>query len=398
MDQILYFIRYPLLLLRWKRIRRRGKTLRLRIGKVANFFQALNRAHAPYVVLRWFDEVPLTASSTTESQEDVDLLVHGEQLYQVVRIAARYPGKIRFDIYSPTGSRGTGYRGMPYYPPLFAEEILKCRKFYQGQFFIPAPKMHFLSLAYHLVYHKGIESGITTGADLPTTSKPKRDYAQSISQIATALKISLPQPITLTSLHQYLKSQMWSMPHDLMVRWPKQNPWIDHLIDQEESPLRDPAKIFDHLIVFLLRDDIFQSGLESRAVDLLGQRFHILRQENLDPEQTNRMLRMTRGGNWVEHKGTEFLPPRMAVICYDSEATPFTTGDPRQRKYPFLQNQNVLYKIEMREELSRLLPPGKKLIGIHGSDNAIETQHYLKTIYAGEYPQVLDHLKARMPS
>ena len=66
MPGIAQFFNHLIFRWRWKRTRRKGRTLRLRLGHVRDFLAALNEADISYVVLRWFDEVPLTPEAELE--------------------------------------------------------------------------------------------------------------------------------------------------------------------------------------------------------------------------------------------------------------------------------------------------------------------------------------------
>ena len=147
----------------WRKARKRGRTLRLRIGNVSKFLEQLNAMGIRYVVLRWFEEVPLDQASEAGFSQDIDFLMEHSRLDEVVRLAAEHPGGIKCDIYSPTGKRATGYKKMPYYPPVLGDEVLEHRVLYQDTFYVPEPDYFFKSLAYHLTYHKGTTSGIPSG-------------------------------------------------------------------------------------------------------------------------------------------------------------------------------------------------------------------------------------------
>jgi hypothetical protein len=380
--------------LKWRRARKRGKTLRLAIGKPLEFFKTLNNENLRYVVLRWFDDVPRTEAQEKSMQHDVDLLVDSFQIERICRVAARFPGKIKFDFYSQTGRLGTAFKKYPYYPPVLAEEILENRELHDGLFFVPALDAHLKSLAFHLVYHKGIASGIPTGVDLATEPAPSRDYLRRIESLSEKLPNPLPRPITLLSLHEFLKSANWSMPHDLMVRWPQQHEWMRWLIRHEEEIVADAAKQFPQLTVFLLRSDSVEPALVEKATELLKSKFKVLKTEKLSDEQVRRVVRSVRGGNWIEHKKTTLVEPRLALICEDPNPKLMAEDHPLRRKYPLVQNENVFLKNEVRARLNASFPIEPKRIAIHGSDNAIEAQHFLRAIYGANYERALAEIKS----
>ncbi len=75
------------------------------------------------------------------------------------------PGIQPVDVYSATGLPGADFRAMPYFPPYLADELLDRAVIHRGLCRVPAPREHFLSLAYHALYHKGGDSGIPSAND-----------------------------------------------------------------------------------------------------------------------------------------------------------------------------------------------------------------------------------------
>jgi len=393
MDSLAHYFRHLCLRWKWNRARRKGRTLRLRLGHFCEFFSALNEAGIPYVVLRWFDEVPLTPEAERGAVHDIDFLVDAKRLEEIIALASKFPGPVKCDFYSPTGRRATAFKKMPYYPPVFAEEILSNRELARNSFFVPTPDLHFKSLAFHLLYHKGAASGIPSGAETPTEANPVRSYASLLEQMGRELNIPIERPYTLLKLHDYLKAVEWSMPHDLMVRWPQQHDWLRWLARHEENLVRPFAEQMPNLIVFLLRADAVEPGMESKAVELLRTKFCLLKIERLDNVQIRRVMRSVRGGNWMEHGKTMLVEPRVALICDDPSPKPVAENDPFRQKYPFVTNENAFFKNEVRAQLNGLFPARPKRVAIHGSDNALEAQHYLLAIYGPRYAEAWGYLQ-----
>ncbi len=386
------FFRHQLFKLKWRRVRKRGQTLRLRVGSLPKFFAALNDAKIRYVVLRWFDEVPLTKAAEQNCRMDVDLLADFARLKEIVRIATRFPGTIKCDLYTNTGKLATAYKKYPYYPPILAEEILNERELFHKTFFVPSPAMHLKSLAYHLVYHKGTESGIPTGTEIASDPNPKREYQKFIESLGEQTRVNLKRPFTLLGLHEHLKSAGFAMPHDLMVRWPQQHDWMRWLTWHEEQPFENFARALPNGIVFLLRADAYEPAVEAKALELLQSKFRVLKTERLAPEQIHRVMRSVRGGNWVEHRDGVLVEPRVAWVCNDPNPRSVSENEPLRRKYPLVQNRNVLFKNEIRDALNESFPVRPRRVAIHGSDNAMETQHYLHAIYGERHAEICREL------
>ena len=103
-------------LARWRKKLKADKGFSLRLRNPTRFLQGLARENVPYVVLRWYDEVPQVLAGRLV--DDIDILVqHGS----LPGIAAAMPlfnfgrkaSKVKFDIYSDSGRSGLSYRKMP---------------------------------------------------------------------------------------------------------------------------------------------------------------------------------------------------------------------------------------------------------------------------------------------
>lgn len=341
--------------------------------------------------MRWFDEVPLTlqGEDKLESVNDIDILVDTEDFKLLALIASQHPGNIRFDVYNRTGRRGMSYASMPYYPPALASIILDKRVLYHDTFYVPEALTYFRSLAFHLVYHKGLDSGIPSGCHLQSNSNPKRPYQRFLTELGQGLGIKIEQPYTLLGLHEYLKQCGWEMPYDLFERWPHKSPWHQYLLEQETKVLEHWAEKLPNLLVFFIRQDLIEHNKTDMVYQMLEEKFSILKKEQLDQQQIGRVMHKVRGGNWIAHNGTWIIPPQIAVICYDHNPVPLAETDVNKIKsHPFVKNKNVFHKQEIRTRLTNKDNIPEKVFGIHGSDNAYEAQHMLRIIYTENTPDV----------
>lgn len=379
------------MLFKWKRRKRRKKSVRLRVSNIKELFRKFETNKINYVVLRWFDEVPLTPKEETDfgSDNDIDILIDTEDIKLLASIASQHPGKIRCDLFNPTGRRGLSFSKMPYYPPTLASLIISKSQRYKDSFNIPEPLTYFRSLAYHLTYHKGLYSGITTGCHLKSFPDAKRDYGKLLAELGQSLNIEIEQPYTLLAIHEYLQKTEWSMPFDLLKRWPQKSEWLDFLLQQESEQLKPWAEKLPHLMVFFVRQDIIEYGKTETVYKMLSEKFHIIKKEELKPQQTQRVLSQVRGGNWVAHNGTWTITPKIAVICYDfNPVTPDTDDQEKMKNYPHVENKNIFHKHDIRLRLAKTSDTPDQVFGIHGSDNAYEAQNMLHAIYAEKTPQI----------
>jgi hypothetical protein len=197
---------------------------------VEGFLRRLQHSNIPHAVLRWFDSLPEIAPG-----EDLDLLVDDAQLESVREILASGVGIQPIDLYSVSGHSSADFRGMPYYPPTCASQMLDRAIVHRSLCRIPAPREHFLSLAYHAVYHKGIASGVAEHAGaLPPGDKPEHDYHAVLASLAIQLGLELP--ITLTDLDAHLDQNGWRPPRETLARLAKHNTWLrSRLADAHEN-------------------------------------------------------------------------------------------------------------------------------------------------------------------
>ena len=375
-----HFINFLRIEFRRRKSKKRGGKFKLKIGNLPSFFQALNQAGIPYVVLRWFEEVPLTDLEEKEAINDIDFLFQHSDLKKIIRIGSQHPGKILAEFYSVSGKKGTSARGLPYYPPALASHIIENRILYKNTFYVPAPYEHFQSLCFHLVFHKGYDSGLPIDQDTPPKQTPKRDYADLLQQLAKKENITLEQPITLESLNLYLSKTQWTMPYDLKRRWRfSQKEWIEHLWKEEEKRDFTYAKKIPHLIVFLIRSDGSDSPeILQATIQKIKKHFTIEQTIELDEESQNRVIQNVRGGNWIEHGGKTLIPPTFALLCFDPSPQTFSKSHPDFRKNPHVTNANVLLKKEIREQINNDFPStNKKRVVLHSSDNTMEAHHHL---------------------
>ncbi len=376
----------------WRKRSRRKRNIRLKVGRLDKMFSEFHRRGISYVVLRWFDEIPGNPRQEAQFAEDIDLYWDGQSAEDLADVAIHHAGPVACDVFSVTGRGGTSYHGMPYYPPILGRMILEERQIRQNAFYVPSPMLHFFSLAYHLVYHKGLESGIPSGCELASNPSPKRKYGEKLQVLGQSLNISLLVPYTLMSLHDYLKQNDWDMPYDLLERWPLKSPWHLHLLMHEKSLLEHWAEKLPDLLVFFIREDILDRHLEERVYELLERKFTILRRIELSESQIQRVMRKVRGGSWIEHRGTTWIRPVKAVLCYDFNPAPVAQNDEKTNAYPLVRNRNVFWKHEIRDRLNETHGEDREIIGIHGSDNGYEAQHMLQAIFSERTDCVNDEL------
>jgi hypothetical protein len=187
---------------------------------VEGFLRALRERNVRYAVLRWFEALPRVGAG-----EDIDILVADADLPVLASLLDDEDGLVPCDIYTETSLPGTAYRGTSYLPPSRAADLLGRARLQAGLVRVPAPDDHFLSLAYHAVYQKGLASGLPTASPglVPTTA-PEHDYTAILADLARTL--SLDVRITMEDLDALLAERGWRPPADMISILSQHNPWL----------------------------------------------------------------------------------------------------------------------------------------------------------------------------
>ncbi len=349
---------------------------------IAGFFQRLQALKVPHAVLRWFERLPQLPAG-----EDLDLLVGDESLSAVRELLDSGPGLQAVDLYSVCGAPGADYQKLPYYPPYLAEQLLDRSVMHRGLCAVPSPRDHFLSLAYHAVYHKGAASGLpTSGETKPVALRPEHDYAMLLERMARRLGVTVP--ITIVDLDAYLDAEGWRPPHDMLVRLARKNKWLRTLVQHAADDEADAG-----LAVFLVRREALACGGVNRASKLIAEHgFQVVESIQLDPQQVETVARSIRGGNWGPGPWpTSGGPPVAAIVAHDPAPIPPTRRE--RRKFPFLANARLLNKDRIRDAFNANRPASKHCNAIHSSDNSREARDYLRIIAPERVAEILARVR-----
>jgi hypothetical protein len=320
----------------------------------------------------------------------LDLLVDDESLEQVRTLLDEGPGIQPIDLYSVTGLPGADFRSMPYLPPHLAEQVLARAVVRNGLCSVPATREHFLSLAYHALYHKGFDSGIpAVGTKRRTSARAGHDYAAILQRLA--VELGLDVEVTLESLDAYLDSQSWRPPHDMLIRLSHRNRWVRRLLKSSDNG----ASGDDRLAVFLVREEALNRGGVKRAAQLVAQHgFQILKICEFDTGRVPAIARTLRGGNWG--RGPWPIsggPPVAAIVAYDP--TPIAPSRRQKKRFPFIANARLLCKEHLRDAFNEGFPKDQHCNAIHSSDNGREALDYLRIIMPESVEELLSVTQSR---
>jgi hypothetical protein len=350
---------------------------------VEGFFGGLQAAKIRHAVLRWFETLPHVVAG-----EDLDLLVDDATLESVRKLLDSGPGLQAVDLYSVCGAPGADYRKLPYYPPYLADQLLARAETHRELCSVPAPHDHFLSLAYHAVYHKGHASGLAADGDSqPRVKRPEHDYARILADLAK--RLSMVVPITIAGLDNWLDAQGWRPPHDMLVRLARKNRALRPLVEQTKSGDADAS-----LAVFLVRREALARGGVKRAAKLIAEHgFEVVETISFAPDRIESIARSLRGGNWGAGPWPKSGGDPVAAIVTRDPA-PISPSRRERRKFPFLANARLLKKDAIRDAFNVNRPAAEHCNAIHSSDNGREARDYLRIIV----PERADEIIARASS
>ncbi len=401
----------------WREHRQPRRFLRKKYS-LQNFFAELDRRGVRYVVLRWFEALPVV-----NPQEDLDLLVHDEDLPLLDAFLAPYAirGAVRFDVYSVGGLPGSNYRGeLLYFPPQLSERILQNRVRWRNFCYVPARPEYFLSLAYHAVYHKGAQSGLpqdmrsrvvktTAGKPqrpVPRPPVPEHDYCTVLQKLAKELQLLPEVSVSLRGLHAYLVSAGMAPGTDVIRKLAGgQPPWLPR---HQRHPATPPPAVREHFLpppitmapphrcVFFIREWAATHHLDRFVLATLERHgFEIVFRQTLDPIQKQRAVRCVRGGNW--QRGPYPVSgglPQILVVTLDPHPLP---PDARlAAEQPCLTNARVHFtKKVLRDYLNSRLPVRAQTNILHSSDDDVEFAEYLQAVCPEQVGQIEREIRRR---
>lgn len=335
---------------------------------VASFFEALNSAGCRYIVLRWFEDLPDVGAG-----EDIDLLVSDEHATTLDRHLTRIPimGRIPVDVYSVSGLPEFSHRGIAYYPPQIASDLIAGAIRHPSGASVPNESDHFKSLAYHALYHKGYKSGLPIDdAKGPAIANPEHNYADVLRTLSERLGITIG--ISMKELDQYLKKNGWRPPVDALSKLSKRNKWCREIVEEELSSIRAPKG----LCVFVVRDAA--GGQLSKIKDFIREHdFDIVTTKVLDQDSKKLAESSLRGGNWgcgpYRRSGGA---PSTLIAAIDPK--PEHPSLELAEGHPEADNARVFkLKYKIRSWWNKEHSGGEPCNPIHTSDSARHAMHYM---------------------
>ena len=338
---------------------------------IEEFFQILRKRNIEYVVLRWFNNLP-----QVKDGEDLDLLVADKDLNEIRDLFGYDSSKQKFDIYSVSGLSGSDYKKIPYYPVHLAQKILEDRVFYKNLYTVPSPTKHYLSMLYHVVFHKGEKSGLLYGGKTCSRSKKSdHDYTSVINDIAEKNGFQKVDQ-NFETYYGVLEKEYWIPELDTLRILAQSDEWLSKLLKIDgKTDLED-----QNLMVFVIRDWVVKNCKMDTVLDYLKLHLiDVISIHHLDEKQKEKAAKYIRGGKWDKGPYPKSGGKPVAfIICYDYQ--PKWPSQFQLKLYPNLKNANTLIKHKIRDFLNAELFMWNHVNALHSSDDQKEAFLYIEKV------------------
>ena len=290
-----------------------------------------------------------------------------EQIDEVRNYLNQNPGSIRVHVWAASLPN---HREMSYFPPLLANKCIEESIESKCSAKIPTAENAFNLLAYHLVYHKGYLSGISSKQSKIFDVKKTERYKLELKLLAEESGIKMGA-IDLEHLDKHLSSQNLKPATDTLMKISKYNLWVRDSIKTKNT--RPDSHQF---YCYLVKRHVYNKHTVSQIESILeNNSFNIVYSNILTSIQVLRSRLVLRGGNWNQQFSSDInkeLPHDPVYLIVFSDKKYRTSSKMTSLK------QFIRTKIDKRD-----------ISGIHSSDNTKETLEYLKVIDQGLYIKVL---------
>jgi len=344
---------------------------------IEQLFTVLKQRDISYVVLRWFEDLP-----RIEAGEDIDFLVADQDLPRIDDLFSfRNRGGQPCDIYSVSGLQGSNFRDMPYYPPHLARRLLETRTWRKDIFAVPDQEHHFLSLAYHAVFHKGLKSGVTNSRqDLPEKDAD-HDYPQILRDLAADLP-DISVDIEFNALFRFLRDRNWAPELDTLRRLAVEDAWLWDLLPPESH---QPFAAQGETLLFVVREwAIANSKLDFICRMLEEAGLDIVQIVRLNENQKSAATRLIRGGKWDRGPfPVSGGPPVCFIVCFDPEPVPPAVEEGHE--HPFVKNRKVFLKHTIRDRINQEMLAFFHVNCLHSADDEFEVWEQIRQVLPGEF-------------
>lgn len=260
-----------------------------------------------YVVIRFYQKLP----HLYREGGDLDMLVSDADTEYLKNYLASNPGNIRVDVWNVSAPV---YNGVSYYIPRLATQILNNSVTGPAGSFVPNKKESLLSLIYHALYHKGINSGITsTTKGIESLNNPNNPYITEINNMSKQLNLNVGS--TMEELDDFMHLEGWQPKIDTLAKIAQWNEWAKVRFFNNSSFAGEPIS------VFILREVAVINTMVDEIKNLIRkQGFKIIESAHLEGESRVNASKYLRGGTWKDamfSESTTIFEPAYAMVIMD---------------------------------------------------------------------------------
>lgn len=346
----------------------------IRNGSRTQLLKEMKQRQIRYTLLRWFEDLP-----DWPEGEDMDFLIHGEDIHKVQDLFQLKQNSMPVDIYSHDGSGGLSYNGFAYYSPKLANRLIEEADYCEQYARIPAKELYFASLAYHAVYHKFHRSGLPLKSGLqPQFDEPENPYPALLARMSNELGLGLD--CSLLDLHCYLEEKKLAPSFDLFRKLSNIKPELSFFLKDDAHELCPVEK--GEVVAFVVRDWAIENGFldKLRREIESNLKLEILYEMPLHDEQKKNVRQEIRGGDWG--KGPHPVGgggPAVFWLCFDYHPVPAT--EKLTKVHPYIRNGNIThFKEYLRNYVEQRTLITKHANPLHSADDEIEAWHYLEVV------------------
>lgn len=360
--------------------------MRFYVDNVDKFFAWMESEGFNYAVLRGY-EPHLRTQLKIAGKADFDLLAE-DRAIAAIRERYKWTTKwngIKSDVYSVSTGFGADFLGYPIFPLPLANSILANRVRCEDRFYIPSDEDYFLSLIYHLVYHKAEKSNIAL--DDPALAR-KCKYLSTLETLAA--RIGIKPEWTLSWLHGYLVEKGYPLDRQRLISF-LYNDFSRHRKSYFYALLANVEP--GELNLFVIRKVAVKAALHGHLIDELAKRYNIITMKDIPWQFRMFNSNKMRGGKWK--RGGK---PYIAIVVFDPHPIP---SDEENRKiHPFVFNSNQFIKRDLREWFVAKASVSDKDNALHSTDNEAEAIGHLPLFFSREERQAiyaeLDRLRSEL--
>jgi hypothetical protein len=358
--------------------------MRFYVDNVDKFFVWMEAQGFRYAILRGY-EPHLRGNLKVAGKADFDLLAEDRAIAAIrekYKRTTKWTG-IKSDVYSVGTGLGADFLGHPIFPPRLANAVLENRVRSEDRFWIPGDEEYFLSLIYHLVYHKAEKSGFAFDDPAPAA---KTKYFSTLQTLAGRLGI---QPEwTLTGLHRILVDKGYPLDRERLINFlindfarDRKSYFYAILADAEPGELN----------LFVIREVAYKAGLHGHLIEELAKKYNIITVKNVPWQFRLFKSGSMRGGKWK--RGGK---PYVAVVVFDPH--PIPSDEENRAIHPFVFNSNQFIKRDLREWFVSKASVRDKDNALHSTDNEAEAIGHLPLFFSREEQQAIFTELARLRS